>query len=215
MKTSIIVSFFVTCTISNLVMASQPLNNSDSKTTIAAYESLAMSESDLDDVSAVAGLNVLDIYGQPAAGLTVDDEDSSQNGSSVNKTNDSQQYSEGESTLIFASNELKQIEEEHLSASQTSSTEITPNTISIQDESLVTGEATGFTTTSEINYKSRNVHHEMTKLQGDSISISRDLHIDLLKIENLRGDHFDESRSAGSIYLSDWTSRGDTVLTPR
>lgn len=196
-------------------MASQPLNNSDSKTTIAAYESLAMSESDLDDVSAVAGLNVLDIYGQPAAGLTVDDEDSSQNGSSVNKTNDSQQYSEGESTLIFASNELKQIEEEHLSASQTSSTEITPNTISIQDESLVTGEATGFTTTSEINYKSRNVHHEMTKLQGDSISISRDLHIDLLKIENLRGDHFDESRSAGSIYLSDWTSRGDTVLTPR
>ncbi len=215
MKASIIVNTLALGFLPNLALSSQPLNKPDDRSTIAAYESIALSESDLGAVSAVAGLNILDIYGAPAAGLTVETEGASETKVLEKDSAATSQYSEGENTRAFASSELKQIEEERLSANQTADTGLTIGIVSIQDNSLVSGEAQAFTTTSEINYKTRNVHHEMTPLEGDSISISRDLHIDLLKIENLRGDHFDESRSAGSIYLSDWTSRGDTTLTPR
>ncbi|KZZ32450.1 hypothetical protein A3757_04800 [Oleiphilus sp. HI0117] len=191
-------------------LASQPINSQE-KSTIATYQSLAMSESDMDDVSAIAGISVLDIYGSPAAGLTVDSEDDE-----ATNSNGKNSYNEAEDTQDFASHELKKIEDGGLATTQASNDIASPTeTLTIEDNSVVSGAAQSFTTTSEINYKPKNFQHEMKQLSGDSISISRNLHVDLLKIENLSGDHYDESRSAGSIYLSDWTSRGNTILTPR
>ena len=52
----------------------------------------------------------------------------------------------------------------------------------------------------------------MREINNGGVAVSRDLLIDLLKIENLRGNNTDESRSAGSVYLSDWRSQGDTRI---
>ena len=74
------------------------------------------------------------------------------------------------------------------------------------------GNASVFSTNSEINYKTNNVNRDMQALDDGEIIVSRDLQIDLLKLENLRGDNREGNRSAGNIYLSDWNSRGDTRI---
>lgn len=213
MKIQKLLSAALACSFSSLLIAAQP-----------------MSEADMDNVSAVAGLNLLNIYGAPSAGLKVDTEEnaSSTKSSSNNRILDDasveitgplsvESYQEGETTQDFASQELTKIEEGRLNQEQgsISSFESSLQSSAIIDDRSTIGEAQAFTTSSEISYKDRNVHHEMTELGNGAVSVSRNLQIDLLKIENLRGAHHEEHRSAGSIYLSDWSSRGDTRLTPR
>jgi hypothetical protein len=173
-----------------------------------------MSESDLEVVSATTGSNILNIFGASQAGLTVDDSGTVNQEVSTVKLN-SENYSEGEATKHIALNELRTIEEDSLQT-PSNSTELI-----ISNQSQVTllkvneqtkGNASVFSTNSEINYKTSNVHHQMRNIEDGGVAVSRDLQIDLLKLENLRGDNLDDGRSAGSIYLSDWRSQGDTRI---
>ena len=207
MNTSDIIGLILLATVSTHLLATQPLDSAE-KSTISNYTSLEMSETDMEDISAISGLNILNVHGAPAGGLMHENEEPVAAAEELNEWG----FSESESTQELAKQEIDKLEHNTVK-------EIDPDilveTPSIIDNSTFQGEAVNFTTSSEISYKKQNFNHEMTTLDNGSISISRDLYIDSLKIENLRGAHYDESRSAGSIYLSDWQSRGDTTITPR
>lgn len=175
-----------------------------------------MSESDLEIVSATTGANILNIFGASQAGLKVDDSDNP--GLAISKTElTSEKYSEGEATAPIALSKLQSLEKESIQTTNSSPNQ-TPalsaeaqNTI-VKLNEFTKGEASLYSTSSEINYKASNVHHEMRNLENGGVGVSRDIQVDLLKLENLRGAHADESRSAGSIYISDWNSQGDTRI---
>jgi len=123
---------------------------------------------------------------------------------------------EGSATQEFATAELRTAEEN--AAKQNApinSFALDYSSVSddIAKSQVTVGQATAFTTTSEIRYEQGNFNHEMRELDNGGVAVTRDLTIDLLKIENLRGDHYDESRNAGSVFLSNWRSRGDTKIS--
>lgn len=211
MKKSIIISIFFASTLPISLFAAQPLDAS-AKSTIAAYEALAMDESDMGDVSGVAGPNVLNVYGASAGGLMQESEEPDDLVESLNEWG----FNEGKKTQVFADKEISKIErtsDSNINLAGQTNLDDTP--LTIERDSTIEGGTQAFNTSSAINYKKSNFHHETRQLKGNSIAISRDLHIDLLKIENLGGDDFQTERSAGSIYMSNWSSQGDTILTPR
>jgi hypothetical protein len=179
-----------------------------------AFAVQPMSESDLEVVSATTGSNILNIFGASQAGLKIDDSGLGNTESTSVKLN-TERFNEGEATKPVALNTLRSIDVDNLKtpnsyADFTISNDAQKTVLNINKQT--TGSASAFTTSSEINYKTSNVHHDMRKIENGGVAVSRDMQIDLLKIENLRGDHSDESRSAGSIYLSDWRSQGDTRI---
>lgn len=180
---------------------------------LSAFSVQPMSESDLEIVSAETGKNILNIFGASQAGLSVDSESGGLPNSNIEL--DTENSTEGESTKAIALNELKAIEEDSFQNLPERQQEIiskdSRNTVLKLSESTK-GSASVFETNSEINYKNNNVHHDMRTLKNGGVAISRDLQIDLLKLENLRGDSTENGRSAGNIYLSDWSSRGDTRI---
>lgn len=180
------------------------------------YSALAvqpMTESDLEVVSATTGNNILNIFGASQAGLKVDNDVDTTNSEQVQLS--TERYHEGEATQPAALNELRAIEEDSLqniqSTQQAHISTDTQSTIIKQNRSTK-GQASVFSTNSEIRYKNNNVHHEMRTLGKNDIAVSRDMQIDQLRLENLRGDSMDGGRSAGNIYLSDWSSQGDTRI---
>lgn len=211
MKIYFIASFLATGLISTVSLASQPLDASE-KSTISAYQSLAMSETDMDGVSAIAGQNILNIHGSTAAGLMQENQEPQEDDQTLNEWG----FSEGTNTQVFANQELSKIESDSNSGIELHQN-LTTEAPSIEIDSSIKGSAgsDSFTTTSEVNYKKSNYRHDTTQLEGNAISIARDLKIDLLKIENISGDDLQLERSVGNIYLSNWSSRGDTTLTPR
>jgi hypothetical protein len=178
-----------------------------------------MTESDLEIVSATTGDNILNIFGASEAGLRVDSGSRVEPGSARLNENSSltlkkEQYEHGESAEDLASLELRQIEdkrqvEKNLDTPATLSQE-TQNFVIFSSEST-TKASSAYDTSSEINYKTARFKHQMREIDNGGIAVERDLQIDLLKLENLKGAHYD-GRSAGSIYLSDWSSRGDTRI---
>jgi hypothetical protein len=172
-----------------------------------------MSESDLEVVSAITGSNILNIFGASQAGLKIDDSKSeSTEATSVNLN--TEKFNEGEATKPVALSELRTIEEDTLKHQHNSELLLSKGTqetvLSLNKQT--TTNASAFSTSSEINYKTSNVSHEMRNIENDGVAVSRDLQIDLLKLENLRGDNLDDGRSAGNIYISDWRSQGDTRI---
>tara|TARA_R110001592_G_scaffold178865_1_gene420133 strand:- start:1462 stop:2097 length:636 start_codon:yes stop_codon:yes gene_type:complete len=172
-----------------------------------------MSESDLEVVSATTGSNILNIFGASQAGLKVDGYDSEDKVSSPAKL-EAESFDEGEATKPIALNALRAIEDDNFHTPNNKDLAISKASqftiLKINEQT--TGSTSLFTTSSEINYKTSNVHHEMREIRNGGVAVSRDLQIDSLKIENLRGNYLDESRSAGSIYISDWRSQGDTRI---
>jgi len=170
-----------------------------------------MSEADLDGVSFDSGQNLLNIYGKPAAGLRDDTPDSTSDEAS-GLTRKSHQESDEAQPL--ASQELRSLEDEGKTPNPVELSTLDPQTLSeaIAASVETIGAASAFTTDSEIRYKRQNVHHEMSPIENGGVSVARDLSIDLLKLENLRGDDYDVERSAGSIYLSNWRSQGETRI---
>ena len=180
---------------------------------LAAFAVQPMSESDLEVVSATTGNNILNIFGASQAGLRVDDDVTGLGTSAIEL--EAENATEGEATKSISLNELRTIEEGSLE----NPPQAQPALISSDSQSTVlklnestTGNASVFSTSSEINYRTSNVHHDMRFLDNGGVAIARDLQIDLLKLENLSGDHANDGRSAGSIYLSNWNSRGDTRI---
>jgi hypothetical protein len=209
MKKLVITSLIVTGALSWNVFAAQDENE---KSTIAAYEALAMSETDMGGVSAVSGQNVLNIHGASAGGLMQENEESSEPSP---ETLNEWGFSEGKSTQVFADEALKKVQDDLITSTETIAPQTNNDSLSVITDSSVVGEAQVFATSSEISYKKSNFSHNTEFHDNNSISVSRDLHIDMLKLENLSGDSLDHHRSVGSIYMSNWSSQGDTTLTPR
>ncbi len=172
-----------------------------------------MSEIDLGSVSADAGENILNIYGASAAGLRDDVTGSDQNMSATNLVK--KQHQESTEVESAVDDKIKTL------ASGIAGYDLAILSPSLDKEtvqatlsaSLVTvKDLSALSTNGEIRYKNENVHHDMKHIEDGGVSVERDLSIDLLKLENLRGDYQDRSPSAGSIYISDWRSQGETRI---
>ncbi len=176
-----------------------------------------MTESDLEVVSATTGSNILNIFGASQAGLRIDGADSKSTDATQLQL-ESESFDEGEATKSITLKALLSIEEDRFKEPQNNDLTISKDaqTTILKLNEQTKGTASIFSTSSEINYKTSNVHHEMREIENGGIAVSRDLQIDLLKVENLKGVNSDNSRSAGSIYLSVWRSLGDTrILTTK
>lgn len=168
----------------------------------APHAAQPLTESDLGNVSAEIGPNFLNIFGAPAAGVSDD----------VLTTDTS---IEGEETDVISSSELEDIEIDQLE--RTSSTELPIIDSATAHESIeasvrTNGQAEVFDTSSEIQFLNKDFHHELEVEELNQVTHTRDLSVDMLKLENLKGDHDDPNRHAGSIYISDWHSRGFTRI---
>ncbi|GEM_PF-1488223 len=166
-----------------------------------------LTEADMDNVSAEIGQNILDIFGPAAAGLE-DDIDPSEGSTESADT----------SNKDAADVALK--DEERRTAETGSEQVITFDSFedaqtAIEENTQTIGTASAFKTSSEIQYKTKGFSHKADFLGDGSVVHTRDLKIDLLKLENLRGDYNDGDRTVGNIYLSNWESRGSTRMQER
>lgn len=178
-----------------------------------AFAVQPMTESDLEVVSATTGSNILNVFGNSKAGLKIDLEgDAPISDTPLN----SEQFQEGEATKPIALNQIRTLEDDSNPTPNNTNSEVVVSNSSqsaiLKLNEQTTGNASLFSTNSEIKYKNNNFNHEMRLINNDAVAVSRDLQIDQLKLENLRGDGTDDGRSAGSIYLSDWHSQGDTRI---
>jgi len=188
---------------------------------ISAQAVQPMTESDLEIVSATTGDNILNIFGASEAGLRVDNDKQVEPGSATLNAESSsaslnkEQFQEGENATTIAASEIRDIEQKSRQATAaipSNSIERKHEQTAIEASESTSKTSTTYSTSSEINYKTANFKHQMRELDNGGVAVTRDLQIDLLKLENLKGAYYDENRSAGSIYLSDWRSRGDTRI---
>jgi len=163
-----------------------------------------LTESDMDNVSVETGQNILDIFGAAAAGLE-DDIDPNE-GAEESKDTASKDAAQ------FALQDNEQDASESTNAVSPSYTSFEDAQAAIEANAKTIGTANVFKTSSEIQYNDKDFSHKADFLRDGSVVHTRDLKIDLLKLENLRGDYNDSERSAGSIYLSNWESRGSTRM---
>lgn len=174
-----------------------------------------MTEDDLGSVSAEAGDNILNLLGAPAAGLTIDHADTNSDGNTAASSSEQYDtYNEGETTKDFAIEEIKSLE--NVSINQPNAFPDHDVDISAFEEAIYASKQTIRIATSldfsnsEIRYLDKDMHHNLTVISENNINISRDLQIDLLKVDKLNTS--EDGPSAGSIYLSDWRSQGTTRI---
>ena len=188
---------------------------------VSAHAVQPMTESDLEIVSATTGDNILNIFGASEAGLRIDNDKLVEPGSATLSPESSstslnkEQFQEGENANSIAASEIRDIEQKSREATKaipTNSIEKKLEQTTIEAGKSTSKTSSAYSTSSEINYKTANFKHQMRELDNGGVAVTRDLQIDLLKLENLKGAYYDETRSAGSIYLSDWRSRGDTRI---
>ena len=114
-----------------------------------------MSESDLEVVSATTGSNILNIFGASQ-----------------------ESFDEGEATKPIALNALRAIEDDNFHTPNNKDLAISKASqftiLKINEQT--TGSTSLFTTSSEINYKTSNVHHEMREIRNGGVAVSRDLY---------------------------------------
>ena len=167
-----------------------------------------LSENDMGDLALDSGQNLLQLYGPTAAGLRIEalGEDEGQD----------QPDSEAvdETSIETANSTLKSIEEQLTEEFNKGRQDLTfdPNLEAIiKPVERVVGQAASFDTTSEIQYDKDKFKHEATFNADGTVQHDRNLQIDLLKFENIGGDDLDDPSTIGSIYISDWSSRGSTT----
>ena len=171
----------------------------------------AMTEDDLGNVSAETGSNILNLFGAPAADLTIEQSETA----TASEQHDI--YKEGETTEVFAVEEIKSLENK--SINNTSESSVQDLDISAFEEAIYANKQTvGIATSldysnSEIKYFNKNMHHDLTINTDNNIETTRDLYIDLLTIDKLNTTK--DGPSAGSIYLSNWRSQGTTTIQSR
>lgn len=162
-----------------------------------------LSEDDMDGVSAETGQNILDIFGPTAAGLEEDDDSASS------------ETEETKETKAIAARILEDAEDQNSQQDSATQPQLSFEEIenALEAGISVTGSAQVFDTSSEIQYREQDFHHEARFLADGTVIHERDLYIDVLKLENLRGDDSGGGDSLGSIYLHDWKSQGSTRMT--
>jgi len=163
-----------------------------------------MNESDLGNVSALSGNNILSILGAPAAGLTIDiDENGNQTSSTSFSTTKNQ---ESEKNNGLGKSEIRTIVEDNsdsvniISAFHVDETELNK---AIHDAKEVVNKSNfqSTSTSSEVRYKESNVHHKMTPISENKISMQSDVFIDQFRFDNLKGND-DHRPSAGQVFFS-------------
>jgi len=174
-----------------------------------AFETL--SERDLQKVSAVSGRNIINILGAPSAGIKTDS--LKKNDTSSKNISKEQLNSTHKTVDELTSNSMRSFKEGTITTSISSEAEtLTQNDIkhAIDVNKQTINTALSKTSNSEIQYKDGNISHEMQVLNNGQVEVTRDLSIDLLKVENLRID--ENANSMGNIYLSSWRSQGTTQM---
>lgn len=170
-----------------------------------------MSEEAMGSMALESGQDFIQIYGPTSAGLTIDIDDES----------DSKKTSASESaddTAIAATKQTiadleKQLIEEFETAKASGDTDIGQAAL-LKGDSIIVGQAGAFDTTSEISYKDGAFKHDAKFNKDGSVEHTRNLQVDMLKFENLSSDAANDN-SFGSIYISDWSSRGTNTTTER
>jgi hypothetical protein len=197
-------SFFSTTTFVSLI--------SLSLITSSIEAAKPMTENDLGGVSAETGDNILNLLGAPAAGLTIDQDYTS---SPLDEQHDT--YQEGETTEVFAIEEIKSLENNDINkTAQPSEQDV--NIGDFEEAIYASKQTIGIATSldfsnSEIRYFNKNFHHDATIITNNNIETTRDLYIELLSVDKLNTS--EDGPSAGSIYLSDWRSQGTTSIISR
>lgn len=169
-----------------------------------------LSEQAMDDVSFESGLNILNVYGPTSAGLSDD----------IDLLAPSAE--DKEKQLVTATTSAKELLED-AEESQDESVTAPPLDTNLSfkevEEAISAGistvgrAGTTFDTSSEIQYNKKSFIHDAEFLSNGDVIHTRDLQIDLLKIEDIKGNYRDEGRTIGDIYLSDWESRGSATLS--
>ncbi|MDX1452706.1 MAG: hypothetical protein R3183_09130 [Oleiphilaceae bacterium] len=176
-----------------------------------------LDEAGLGDVAADAGVNILNIYGASAAGITIDDSDDEGDGDGFELPLADASHNESEEVLPAAEQQLNELEKslQALTRVEAGNEAIsTDEAVALLSANEVTlREASVLNNNSEIRYQSSNFKHQLADQSINSVRIERDLRVDRLSLENLSGNTADSERSAGSIYISDWSSRGGTRIT--
>lgn len=168
-----------------------------------------LTESDMDKVSGDVGLNltnILNVAGAPAAGLKNDLVE--------------ERFNEGESIEPQAKTEIRNLEEKISDLQDippSTSEEINIFEAALESSIQVERKAdTTFTTSSEAQYREEKFSHSIKVLSNGNIEGFRDVTIDTLKIENLRGDRYNDlERNAGSIYISNMQTEVQTKMSTR
>lgn len=168
-----------------------------------------LSEDDMGDLALDSGQNLLQLYGPTAAGLRIEavGKDESQSDAAQEDTVD-------ETSLEAAASTLKSIEEQLTEEFNKDRQDLNldPNLQAIiKPVERVVGQAAAFDTTSEIQYDKDKFKHDAKFNADGTVQHDRDLQIDLLKFENIGGDDLNDPSTIGSIYISDWSSRGSTT----
>lgn len=169
-----------------------------------------LSEQAMDDVSFESGLNILNVYGPTSAGLSDD----------IDPLTTSAE--DKEKQLITATTSAKELLED-AEGFQNESTTAQPIDTNLSfkevEEAISAGISTvgradtTFDTSSEIQYNKKSFIHDAEFLSNGDVIHTRDLQIDLLKVEDIKGNYRDEGRTIGDIYLSNWESRGSATLS--
>lgn len=169
-----------------------------------------LSEEDMSGVSLESGLNLLNVYGPPAAGVSSDvsvevakpDEESPDQSIATAADSANELIEDAEGTLEGQAPALP---------TQELSFREVEEAIRAGDETF--GTAQSFDSSSEISYTTKDFHHDADFLGRDDVVHTRDLQVDSLKFENLVIDPIENNPSIGNIYLSDWESRGSSRIT--
>jgi hypothetical protein len=169
-----------------------------------------LSENDMGELSLDSGQNLLQMYGPTAAGLRIELE------SDVNDEQKTKQEEASNKTSIeTADSTLKSIEEQLTEEFNKDRQDLNldPNLNAIiKPIERIVGQATAFDTTSEIQYDKDKFKHEATFNADGTVQHDRDLQIDLLKFDRLGTDDLNDP-SFGSLYISDWSSKGSTTTS--
>lgn len=168
-----------------------------------------LSEEDMGDVSFDSGLNLLNVYGPTSAGLSDDVE--------VAKPSEDEDPNQAIETAASTAKELLEESEANNDTPVIIDTNANLTFKEVEEAIKASVETVGtaqiFDTTSEIQYRKKDFFHGAEFLDNGDVVHTRELQIDLLKLENLRIDPLENNPSAGNIYLSDWESRGSATLS--
>lgn len=186
--------------------------NTSQKEEKKIWKAKPLTEQAMQVVSGEVGGNVLNILGAPAAGLRSDVD----NPYYVEEV-ETENYDEGQEAEPLAKTVMKALEEEvglKIESDIESRIGMDEHLIDamIEDGEKLERSTSAFSTSSDLVYKPHGHHHEATFLDDGTVVHERNLQIELLKFENLRGTNPDDGRSAGNLFLSDWASHGRTEI---
>ena len=161
-----------------------------------------MSDEDMGDFALASGQSFLQVYGPSSAGLSID---------TPNESGDVD-----DTRLTSSSKVIEDLDQDSLEARpitpQGNSPDAETVDAAIESGIVTVGNAQVEDTTSEISYKQVDFKREAIFNTDGSVIQTRDLQIDRLEFQNIT---IDDNPSLGNVYISDWSSQGQTTTQGR